>query len=175
MHSPYGKDIVVQFIASCKKFGIQPCYYMGPNANGWLSNHEKVSANEFVRRQLGMLEELLTKYELPPSRLWWDHYPSGCGGLAPCPNGSFPAAWPQFVQLVHDKSPTTIICPGPDCDGHQGESGIANYPSWFSCMPVGDLTCNDHSPNASLTGFHPYEACATTCIMVGFVKVVVVI
>ncbi len=161
MHSPYGKDIVVQFIASCKKYNIKPCYYMGPNANGWLSNHEKVSADEFVRRQLGMLEELLTKYELPPSRLWWDHYPSGCGGLAPCPNGSFPAAWPQFVQLVRDKSPTTIICPGPDCDGHQGESGIANYPSWFPCNPDGDLKCDGHSPNASLTGFHPYEACAT--------------
>ena len=165
MHSPYGKDVVAQFIHSCKKYGIKPCYYMGPNANGWLSNHEKVSASEFVRRQLGMLEELLTKYELPPSRLWWDHYPSGCGGLAPCPNGSFPAAWPQFVELVRSKSPSTIICPGPDCDGHQGESGLATYPSWFPCHPEPDparpaveLKCGDHAPNDSLAGFHPYEA-----------------
>jgi alpha-L-fucosidase len=168
MHSPYGRDVVAQFVQSCKRYGIKPCYYMGPNANGWLSNHKKVSASEFVRRQLGMLEELLTKYELPPSRLWWDHYPSGCGGLAPCPNGSFPAAWPQFVELVRAKSPATIICPGPDCDGHQGESGLATYPSWFPCDPQPDpdhpgveLKCGDHAPNASLTGFHPYEACAT--------------
>eukprot|EP00928_Gymnodinium_smaydae_P044665 TRINITY_DN29797_c0_g1_i1.p1 TRINITY_DN29797_c0_g1~~TRINITY_DN29797_c0_g1_i1.p1 ORF type:complete len:476 (+),score=48.44 TRINITY_DN29797_c0_g1_i1:37-1464(+) len=168
MHSPYGKDVVADFVQSCKKFNIQPCYYMGPNANGWLSNHLKVSAKEFIRLQLGMLEELLTKYELPPSRLWWDHYPKGCGGLAPCPEGSFPDAWPLFVKLIREKSPDTIICPGPDCDGHQGESGLATYPSWFPCNPQPDptdpsvvLKCVDHSPKASLTGFHPYEACAT--------------
>ena len=34
MHSPYGKDIVKQFVASCNKYGVKPCYYMGPNANG---------------------------------------------------------------------------------------------------------------------------------------------
>ena len=62
MHSPYGKDVVAQFVASCKKYNVKPCYYMGPNANGWLSNHMKVGPDEFVARQLGMLTELLTKY-----------------------------------------------------------------------------------------------------------------
>lgn len=28
MHSPYGKDIVAQFVASCRKYGVKPCYYM---------------------------------------------------------------------------------------------------------------------------------------------------
>ena len=62
MHSPYGKDVVKQFVASCKKYGVTPCYYMGPNANGYLSNELKVSADKFVEAQLGMLRELLTNY-----------------------------------------------------------------------------------------------------------------
>jgi len=166
MHSPYGKDVVAQFVASCNKYGVKPCYYMGPNANGYLSNELKLSADEFVRRQLGMLTELLTNYGTDyVSRLWWDHYPGGCGGLAPCPDGSFPAAWPEFVDLVRKLSPSTIICPGPDCDGHQGESGLGKYPAWFPCTPTEgngtELTCGGHTPNASLPGFHPYEACAT--------------
>ena len=164
MHSPYGKDVVAQFVKSAKAKGINICYYMGPNANGWLSNHQKLSAAAFVEAQLGMLRELLTDYG-PIARLWWDHYPSGCGGLAPCPEGSFPDAWPKFVGLVRELSPSTIICPGPDCDGHQGESGIGRYPAWFPCTPSEsngtELKCDGHGPNATLTGFHPYEACAT--------------
>lgn len=137
---------------------------MGPNANGYLSNELKLNASEFVRRQLGMLHELLTNYGTDyVSRLWWDHYPSGCGGLAPCPAGSFPDAWPQFVELVRKVSPSTIICPGPDCDGHQSESGVGKYPVWYPCDPgTGDsLTCRSHAADDNLTGFHPYETCAT--------------
>eukprot|EP00930_Biecheleria_cincta_P033991 TRINITY_DN23524_c0_g1_i1.p1 TRINITY_DN23524_c0_g1~~TRINITY_DN23524_c0_g1_i1.p1 ORF type:complete len:478 (-),score=57.43 TRINITY_DN23524_c0_g1_i1:170-1603(-) len=166
MHSPYGKDVVAQFVASCKKYGVKPCYYMGPNANGYLTNHENYSAAAFVDAQLGMLRELLTNYGSDyVSRLWWDHYPSGCGGLAPCPEGSFPEAWPRFVSLVRELSPSTIICPGPDCDGHQGESGLGKYPVWFPCTPEAsngtELRCSDHAPSAHLAGFHPYEACVT--------------
>ncbi len=60
--SNLGKDVVAQFVSSCKKYNVKPCYYMGPNANGWLSNHQKYSAESFVIAQLGMLRELLTKY-----------------------------------------------------------------------------------------------------------------
>lgn len=166
MHSPYGKDIVKQFVASCKKYGVTPCYYMGPNANGYLSNELQLPAEEFVTRQLGMLRELLTNYGTDyVSRLWWDHYPQGCGGLAPCPDGSFPAAWPRFIELVREVSPNTIICPGPDCDGHRTETGVGKYPVWYPCAPEQtngtELSCGSHAPTASLRGFHPYETCAT--------------
>lgn len=166
MHSPYGKDVVAQFVASCKKYGVKPCYYMGPNANGWLTNNQSYSATAFVDAQLGMLRELLTAYGTDyVSRLWWDHYPYGCGGLAPCPEGSFPAAWPRFVQMVRELSPSTLICPGPDCDGHGNESGLGSYPVWFPCTPESahgtELRCGGHAPSSKLAGFHPYEACAT--------------
>lgn len=166
MHSPYGKDVVAQFVASCNKYGVRPCFYMGPNANGWLANNQSYSSEEFILAQLGMLEELLTNYGSNyVSRLWWDHYLQSCGGLSPCPEGSFPEAWPRFVQLVRRLSPSTIICPGPDCDGHQGESGMGRYPVWLPCTPLvvngTDLRCSNHAPSAALAGFHPYEACAT--------------
>ena len=194
MHSPYGKDIVKDFVASCKKHSvrvvfpspssplsfsshlcpalklttldrhqIRPCYYMGPNANGYLMS-QNYTAEAFVEAQLGMLKELLTKYGNDyVGRLWWDHWPGGCNaGLEPCPNGSFPDAWPKFIKLVRDLSPSTIICPGPDCDGHQGETGIGKYPAWFPCTPDdGGLTCEAHAANASLSGFHPYETCTS--------------
>ena len=68
-----------------------------------LKTTSSYSAEAFIEAQLGMLKELLTNYGTDyVSRLWWDHYPSGCGGLAPCPNGSFPDAWPQFVNLVRE-------------------------------------------------------------------------
>lgn len=109
---------------------------------GYLSNKEKLSAEEFVTAQLGMLTELLTNYGTDyVSRLWWDHYPSGCGGLAPCPDGSFPAAWPRFIELVRKLSPSTIICPGPDCDGHQGESGLGKYVEIFTDLLLFSLDC----------------------------------
>ena len=26
MHSPFGKDVVKMFVASCRKFGVRPCF-----------------------------------------------------------------------------------------------------------------------------------------------------
>lgn len=164
MHSPYGKDIVKEFVRSCQKYGVRPCYYMGPNSNGYFMS-QNYTADRFVDSQLGMLRELLTNYGSDyVGRLWWDHYPGSCNtGLEQCPQGSFPAAWPKFVDLVREVSPSTVICPGPDCDGHMGESGLGKYPSWFPCRPDDDSgeTCTVHGANASFRGFHPYETCVS--------------
>ena len=54
MQSPYGKDIVAQFVASCQKFGVKPCYYFPPSANGYMVTHN-YTAEEFVEAQLGQL------------------------------------------------------------------------------------------------------------------------
>ena len=202
MHSPFGKDVVAMFIASCRKFNVRPCFYFGPNSNGWLTNNRSYSPSQFIDAQLGMLGELLTNYgSNVVSRLWWDHYatynPSwgGCAancsapgnpdcrppagyfskanGGANCPNGSFPAAWPRFVALVRKLSPSTIICPGPDCDGHQGEGGTGRYPSFYDCDLDGGTwaqseptlqLCNarsGHEANGTMKVFHPFETCET--------------
>eukprot|EP01043_Picozoa_sp_COSAG02_P015421 COSAG02_NODE_658_length_18775_cov_3.825712_10_plen_560_part_00 len=180
MNSPYGKDVVAQFVRSCTKYDVKPCFYMGPNANGYLMQ-EHIDGPTYVKMQLGMLRELLTKYGNGTdyvSRLWWDHYapwPDGCSGdpNVACPVGSFPDAWIEFVQLVRKISPSTILCPGPDCDGHQGENMMGSYPMWLNCEPnsapntppgpKGELmSCGNHAPSGSrLSGFHPYETCGT--------------
>ena len=178
MRSPYGKDVVAQFVKSCAKYNVKPCFYMGPNANGYLMAQPGVNATGFIQAQLGMLRELLTNYGHDyVSRLWWDHYSpwdDSCSGdpNVACPAGSFPDAWWSFVELVRQVSPSTIICPGPDCDGHQGESAEGVYPTWYPCTPNAapntpphpngsTVSCGDHAASAALTGFHPFETCGT--------------
>lgn len=174
MQSPYGKDIVAQFVASCKKFGIKPCYYFVPNANGFMVTHN-YTADEFVEAQLGQLTELLTKYGSDyVSRLWWDHWDrastTGCwDGKRPktgpnpvlCPPGSFPNATGRFIELVRRLSPSTIMCPGPDCDAQYRHSGLPAYPTWYPCTlntkhPEKFNTCDKHVESSNATGFDPY-------------------
>ena len=65
-----------------------------------------------------MIREVLTEYG-PISRLWWDHYMAGCGGLSECPDCTdptdpkcFPNAWTAFTQLVRNVSSTTLLGTG---------------------------------------------------------------
>mmetsp|Transcript_126896 Transcript_126896/g.353350 ORF Transcript_126896/g.353350 Transcript_126896/m.353350 type:complete len:477 (+) Transcript_126896:52-1482(+) len=156
--SPYGKDIVKQFVASCRKHGVRICYYIGPNANGWLNN-KNVSVHDFLELQLGQYQELLENYG-PISRFWWDHYRGACNGkLDPCPGG-FPNGWDRFTSLIRQASPSTIICPGPDCSGHLGEGGTGQYPVWYNCDvdPANPGKCNHHLGGKT---FHPFETCVT--------------
>lgn len=191
MHSPYGRDIVEQFVASCKRYGVRPCYYFPPNANGWFVQNG-YSADAFVEAQLGMLTELLTKYGTDyVSRLWWDHYGGpesgpgnhgepGSGGCwepgtpkrgpnpVMCPYGALPAAWPRFIELVRRMSPSTVICPGPDCDTRYRHTGLHGvYPDWYACkerLAHGtniSLGCTEHvsaleQHDDSALIFHPY-------------------
>jgi alpha-L-fucosidase len=161
MSSPWGKDILAPFVESCKKYNVSICYYIGPNANGYLTQVAKVSPEIFVEKQLNMTKEVLTKYG-PVRRLWWDHFDGSCGGLSECPGG-FPEAWPRFVDLVREVSPSTIIGTGPDI-GHSagGESGDGSYPRWNACN-TSDGTNYTHCASYGPIGyqFKPREADAT--------------
>lgn len=95
MASPFARDIVAPFVASCRKYGVDPCFYIGPNANGYFTQVLRLTPDEFIARQRGMITEVLTKYGFI-SRLWWDHYQQGCGGLSECPGG-FPQGWDNFT------------------------------------------------------------------------------
>ena len=74
-----------------------------------------------------------------------------------CPTGSFPSAWPDFVQLVRDISPSTVICPGPDCSSKRN---LPVYPVWLPCKPSVSmkvqLSCNNDA-SYDLMGFGPME------------------
>eukprot|EP01006_Ploeotia_vitrea_P006451 TRINITY_DN13168_c0_g1_i1.p1 TRINITY_DN13168_c0_g1~~TRINITY_DN13168_c0_g1_i1.p1 ORF type:complete len:468 (-),score=20.02 TRINITY_DN13168_c0_g1_i1:91-1452(-) len=162
MASPYPHDIVKMFVDSCRKYDIRPCFYMGPNADGYLTKVMKVSPKKFIELQLGMTKELLTNYG-PISRLWWDHYPRGCGRLAMCPGG-FPDGWTQFIKEVRSLSPNTLMGTGPDVEhSHGGESGDGSYPIWNYCNISDGIVrhCDKEKWGPFGNSFQPREADAT--------------
>jgi alpha-L-fucosidase len=169
---PRNRDIVAEFVTSCRSRGIKPSFYWGPNANGHLM-WQNVTAERFIEVQLAQLRELLTMYG-PINRLWWDHYDQGRGKdgrLSPCPPAAFPDGWLAFIEEARRISPDTIICPGPDCTGHLGEAGSGSYPVWYACDAVTctadnktDCGCNLSSHGPAGTVFKPLETCSTPYI-----------
>lgn len=124
-------DIVKDFIASCKKYGIKPGIYASTTANGYLQvdNPGKVLSgipdeqeryNKIVEMQL---TELWTNYgEL--FEIWFD------GGVLPPEKGGF-----DVLSLLREYQPNAIAFQGPF--GYKNnirwvgnEKGVAPYPCW---------------------------------------------
>ncbi len=124
-------DIVKDFIASCKKYGLRPGIYASTTANGYLqvdnpgkvvsgNKEEQQKYNEVVRTQL---TELWTNYG-KLFEVWFD------GGVLPPEKGGF-----DVLSMLKDKQPDAIAFQGPY--GHQhnirwvgNEEGVAPYPCW---------------------------------------------
>ncbi len=124
-------DIVKDFIASCKKYGLKPGIYASTTANGYLqvdnpgkvvsgNKEEQQKYNEVVRTQL---TELWTNYG-KLFEVWFD------GGVLPPEKGGF-----DVLSMLKDKQPDAIAFQGPY--GHQhnirwvgNEEGVAPYPCW---------------------------------------------
>ena len=129
-HSPWrsGKgDVIAEFVQACRERGMSPCLY-------FIADWDCFNADEpgpvYLRRQLGMLSELLTGYGTI-DRLWLDFYGAGCGraGKPPlCPAEVFPSAWMEVVAHVRRLSPSTMMLPGPDGCENPKEAGIGVYP-----------------------------------------------
>jgi alpha-L-fucosidase len=123
--SPYqgGRgDIVRDFTASCRQFGISPCLYFINAWDCYEAHHD--TASVYLERTLGMLTELSNRQVYGKiDRFWFDQYGfAASGGKAPA--GLFPAAWPQIVEHVHTVSPGTMMLPGPDGCLNPGEGGV---------------------------------------------------
>ena len=122
--SPFGKtgrDIVAEFVASCRKHGLRPGFYIAPTEDGWtMQQQPKVNSSAFVAKELAMFRELLTGRYGDIERTWWDHYPFGCGMSAPggfrssCPKASFPGAYAEVIAAVRSEAPHLLITNGPD-------------------------------------------------------------
>lgn len=124
-------DLVVDFITSCKKYGIKPGIYCSVTANGYLrvdnpglvvskDPAEQKRYNEIVIQQL---TELWSNYgEL--FEIWFD------GGVLPVSEGG-PAAAPLLKKL----QPNAVVFQGP-ADAKNlirwvgNEEGRAPYPNW---------------------------------------------
>ncbi|MEX2592030.1 MAG: alpha-L-fucosidase [Anditalea sp.] len=124
-------DIVRDFIASCKKYGIKPGIYASVAGNGYFKVEnpglvlsgdpkEQEAYKEVVRTQL---TELWTQYgEL--FEIWFD------GGVLPPEKGGI-----DMLALIQKYQPNAIAFQGPY--GYQNnirwvgnEKGVAPYPNW---------------------------------------------
>jgi hypothetical protein len=127
-------DILSEFGAAARAAGIKICYYIGPNANGFLLQ-EGYNVAEFNRRNLGMFREVLTTPAYGPvHRLWIDHpwqvRPSTPMRLAPlCTH----AASLLSVLIAHT---FWLLQPCHDpAAGPMGKHG--RLPEWTLCPPGG--------------------------------------
>jgi alpha-L-fucosidase len=124
-------DIVRDFVASCKKYGLKPGIYASTTANGYLKvdNPGKVVSgdpeeqkryNKIVETQL---TELWTWYG-DLFEIWFD------GGVLPVDKGGF-----DVLGLVEKHQPNTIAFQGPFGFSNNirwvgNEEGLAPYPCW---------------------------------------------
>ena len=126
-------DIVKDFIASCKKYGLKPGIYASTTANGYLqvdnpgkvvsgNDAEQKKYNEIVKMQLN---ELWSQYG-DLFEVWFD------GGVLPPEKGGF-----DVLSMLKMQQPNAIAFQGPY--GHENnirwvgnEEGVAPYPCWSS-------------------------------------------
>lgn len=124
-------DIVADFVASCKKYGVKPGIYLGIRWNSFMGVHDfKVNGEGAFRanRQKwynnmveGMVKEICTNYgEL--FEIWFD------GGADHPDNGA-----PDVLPIVRKYQPNCLFYHnGQLAEARWGgsESGTVSYPSW---------------------------------------------
>ena len=124
-------DIVKDFIASCKKYGLKPGIYASTSANGYMkvdnpgkvisgNQEEQKKYNEIVKMQL---TELWSEYG-NLFEVWFD------GGVLPPEKGGF-----DVLSMLKQYQSQAIAFQGPY--GHENnirwvgnEEGVAPYPCW---------------------------------------------
>jgi len=133
-NSPYKNgegDIVKEFVASCRKYGIKPGIYASTTANGYLhvdnpglvQDGSPVTQEEYVKIVDRQLTELWSNYgEL--FEIWFD------GGVLDKERGGA-----NVLELVQELQPNAIAFQGPY--GHKNlirwvgnEEGVSPYPCW---------------------------------------------
>jgi len=124
-------DIVADFIASCKKYGIKPGLYYSTSANGYFSvdnpglvvSKDSVKQKEYIGVVMQQLKELWGNYgEL--FEIWFD------GGVLPVSEGG-----PDAAKLLKELQPNAVVFQGPAEANNLirwvgNEEGRAPYPNW---------------------------------------------
>jgi len=124
-------DIVADFIASCKKYGVKPGIYASASANGFLyvDNPGKVqpggpvSQTEYNAIVIRQLTELWSHYG-KLFEIWFD------GGVLPARDGG-----PDIAPLLKKLQPDAVVFQGPPGAKNLirwigNENGLAPYPNW---------------------------------------------
>jgi alpha-L-fucosidase len=134
-------DIVADFIASCKKYGIKPGIYASASANGfcYVDNPGKVqTGSPFTQEQynnivIKQLTELWTNYGRL-FEIWFD------GGVLPVKEGG-----PDLAPLLKKLQPDAVIFQGPSDANNLirwigNEDGLSPYPNWSRTTAVTSAT-----------------------------------
>ena len=158
MQSPYmggTADIVRDFVASCRRFGVSPCLYIIPAEDGAMEKRN-VTAAAYLATQLAMLRELLTRYG-HIDRIWFDYWGDRCGRFGSgCPKGALGREeYGNITALVRELSPGTVMLPGVDgCLSDAAvENGEGAYPAWYyrsaAGNPANPVVCAQVLPGSS--------------------------
>jgi alpha-L-fucosidase len=134
-HTPYGVqssmnfrggkgDVLKDFAASARKWGIKICYYCNPMTDGYLAQIAKVDEDKYMASQKGMLTELLAPDSPygPVNRLWFDGVKSNSkanGDFRPGYLGdNYTAFYTDVYEHIRKVSPSTLISSkrGDVCD-----------------------------------------------------------
>ncbi len=128
-------DVVKDFVAACRKAGIQPGIFLGTRWNAQLGvvnarvqPESKITQDEYNRLIEREVEELCTRYG-PLFQLWFD------GGLPSVRQGG-----PDVVPIVEKHQPGCLFYYSPErADARWGgtESGTVADPCWAT-MPGSD-------------------------------------
>ncbi|TQO38605.1 alpha-L-fucosidase [Arenibacter algicola] len=124
-------DVVADFVASCRKYGIKPGIYLGIRWNSFLGVHDfkvngegdfKKNRQQWYNRMVeGMIKEICTNYgEL--FEIWFD------GGADHPKNGA-----PDVLPIVRQYQPNCLFYHnGQLAEARWGgsESGTVAYPNW---------------------------------------------
>jgi alpha-L-fucosidase len=114
-------DVVAEFVAACRKHGMQFGFYLSPWDRHEPRYKDKDAYDNFYASQL---EELITGYakEGEIYELWFD----GAGSTGRVYD------WPQFMDIVKKHQPNAMIFNMGDLTIRWvgNENGVAPYPTW---------------------------------------------
>ena len=124
-------DIVADFIASCKKYGIKPGIYASAAANGYFKvdnpglviTGDSIAQKAYNKVVETQLRELWSNYG-DLFEIWFD------GGVLPKSKGG-----PDIIPILQEKQPNAIVFQGPYGAKNLirwvgNEEGLAAYPCW---------------------------------------------
>jgi alpha-L-fucosidase len=136
-------DVVADYVASCRKYGIQPGIYCSMPANAYCEVFDNCTVKgssgpadprqvEYRRRAERLVTELWGNYG-PLTYIWFD------GGTLPPEKGG-----PDLVPILKRLQPHAVTFQGPP-DNPAGntrwpgnEAGVTGYPSWSTVAKAND-------------------------------------
>ena len=134
-NSPYkgGKgDVVGEFVAACKKYGLKAGLYLSP----WDRNHKDYGTPAYITYYKNQLEELLTQYgEI--NEIWFDGanggdgYYGGANEIRKIDRDTY-YGWEEIIAFVKNLQPNIKIFSdaGPDVHWIGNEKGFAGSTFW---------------------------------------------